>query len=144
MISLTGSAQATSSLIDYWTIHAFILNEVPGDWGTGLPPGFENDFGDAFKIIDLATTRSTYIFSLRLKSFRTWMNDIGERNKPLWITEYGSLLPPIDPPDGPDLENVTDADSRDYMLNTFNYLRNAHDIFIGLPADDYRLVQRWF
>jgi hypothetical protein len=83
LILLAGSTQAASSLIDFWTIHAFILNESPGEWGTGVPPGAEHDFGDAFKISDVALTHSAEIFSSRLKNFRTWMFGIGERNKPL-------------------------------------------------------------
>jgi hypothetical protein len=39
---------------------------------------------------------------------------------------------------------VTDLDTLDYMLNTFDYLRTASDIVTGLPTDDFRLVQRWF
>ena len=75
---------------------------------------------------------------------RTWMVSIGERDKPLWITEYGSLMPPIDPPGGPDYYNVSDQDTADFMLATFNFMLSATDDQTGLPGDGNRLVQRWF
>ncbi len=68
----------------------------------------------------------------------------GEREKPLWITEYGSLLPPIDPPGGPDYYNVSDQDTANFMLATFDFMLSATDDQTGLPGDENRLVQRWF
>jgi hypothetical protein len=88
-------------LIDFWSIQSFILNEQENGWGTGIPPGFENDHADAVIITNFADTYSIDIFRERLIAFRGWMAGISERGKPLWITEYGSLFPPIDPPGGP-------------------------------------------
>jgi hypothetical protein len=64
--------------------------------------------------------------------------------KPLWVTEYGSLLPPIDPPGGPNYYNVSDQDTANFMLATFDFMLSATDELTGLPADDNKLVQRWF
>ncbi len=139
-----GSPAEASALIDFWSIHSFILNEQEGSWGTGIPPGFENDHADAVIITDLADTYSIDIFQQRLIDFRSWMANIGERGKPLWITEYGSLLPPIDPPGGPDYVNVSDPDTADFMLATFDFMLSAIDDHTGLPDDANRLVQRWF
>jgi hypothetical protein len=72
------------------------------------------------------------------------MTGKGEREKPLWITEYGSLLPPIDPPGGPNYYNVSDQDTANFMLATFDFMLSATDEVTGLPADDNKLVQRWF
>ncbi len=144
LVNLTGDQPSASQLIDFWAIHSFILNEFPNEWGSGLPPGFEASIYDGFHFSDFTITHSIYIYTSRLRDFRRWMNDHGERNKPLWITEYGSLLPPIDPPGGPDLENVSDLDTRDFMLHSFDYMLSASDIVTGLPSDNYRLVQRWF
>jgi hypothetical protein len=144
LVSLAGSVSAASDLIDIWSIHSFILNEYPYQWGTGVPPGFESDFADAVIITNFADTYSITKFQQRIVAFRTWMNNKGERNKPLWITEYGSLLPPEDPPDGPDYVNVSDTDTTNYMLATFDYLLNATNSLTGLSDDGNRLVQRWF
>jgi hypothetical protein len=144
LIINAGSRAAASKLIDIWSIHAFILNEINGSWGTGIPPGFEWDHWDEIEIKDYADTYSIDIFEQRLIAMRTWMADKGERNKPLWITEYGSLFPPIDPPGGPDYENVSDEDTAAFMLATFNFMLSASDDQTGLPGDGNQLVQRWF
>jgi hypothetical protein len=144
VVADSGSPDAASSLIDLWSIHAFILNEQAGQWGTGIPPGFENDHGDAVIITNLTDTYSIDIFQSRIRAFRSWMANIGERGKPLWISEYGSLLPPIDPPGGPDYYNVSDQDTANYMLATFNFMLSATDDQTGFPMDGNRLVQRWF
>jgi hypothetical protein len=144
LVLLSGSSQAASALIDFWAIHAFIMNEIPGEWGVGVPPGFENDYQDAVKIDNLDDTHSIELFKSRVISFRKWMSEKGERNKPLWISEYGSLLPPIDPPVGPNYANVSDRDTADYMIKTFEFLRSAKDTSYGLPSDHYKLTQRWF
>jgi hypothetical protein len=146
LVDLTGGVQSASRLIDIWSIHSFILNEEYASWGTGLPPGFEHDHGDAFIIpIDqLEWTYSIDIFQSRIQAFRVWMASIGERDKPLWITEYGSLFPPIDPPGGPDYYNVSDADTKAFMLATFDYMLDAADNRWGMPSDGNQLVQRWY
>lgn len=146
LVQLTGNSTRASSLIDIWSIHSFILNEWPSyGWGTGVPPGFENDFADAVKNQNnWALTYDINAFKPRIESFRNWMNGKGERNKPLWITEYGSLLPPIDPPGGPDYVNVTDAQTAAYMTATFDTMLSATSATTGLSSDGNRLVQRWF
>jgi hypothetical protein len=144
LVAQAGSTASASAMIDFWSIHAFILNEQEGSWGTGIPPGFENDHADAVIITDLTDTYSIDIFQPRVIAFRSWMASIGERSKPLWITEYGSLMPPIDPPGGPDYYNVSDQDTADYMLATFNFMLSATDDQTGLPNDENKLVQRWF
>ncbi len=147
-----GGYAAASSLVDFWAIHSFILNEatsLSNYWGTSIPPGFEDDYADAF-IIDLANhpeqlsyTYSIDIFQSRIIAFRAWLASIGERNKPLWITEYGSLMPPVDPP-GYLVWKVSDADTATYMQQTFNFMLGASDPNTGMPADGDQLVQRWF
>lgn len=147
LVADVGSQAAASRLIDIWSIHSFILNEdIEWAWGTGIPPGFEGDDHDAFEIKlmdELSKTYSIQIFQQRIIAFRSWMAEKGERNKPLWITEYGSLFPPIDPT-GVDYVNVSDADTTNFMLATFDFLLSASDDQTGLPSDANHLVQRWF
>lgn len=144
IIRHTGSRSAASALIDIWSIHAFILNEQTIGWGAGIPPGFENDRADAVVIRNFADTYSLSILIQRVNAFRKWMSNHGERSKPLWITEYGSLFPPLDPPGGPDYVNVSDRDTASFMVGSFNFFLRARDSSIGYPADENRLVQRWF
>ena len=144
LVADAGSSIAASALVDIWSSHSFILNEEWGGWGTGIPPGFENDHADAVIISNLEDTYSIDIFRQRVIALRSWMANKGERDKPLWITEYGSLMPPIDPPGGPDYYNVSDEDTANYMLATFNFMLSATDDQTGLPGDNNKLVQRWF
>jgi hypothetical protein len=139
-----GSYYAASKLIDIWSIHSFILNEDKDSWGTSIPPGFENDYADAVIITDFSDTYSIEIFQERLIAFRSWLAGKGEREKPLWITEYGSLFPPEDPPGGPNYVNVSDENTATFMLATFDFLLSASNTQTGQPADDNQLVQRWF
>lgn len=143
LVSDAGNVRDASRLIDFWSIHSFILNEKPGYWGTGIPRGFERDYSDAVIITDFSDTYNIEIFKQRINNFREWMVEKGERQKPLWITEYGSLFPPIDPP-GQDYVNVSDEDTKNYMLATFDFLLGAEDDQTGLSADGNHLVQRWF
>jgi hypothetical protein len=140
---LAGSAGKASGLIDAWSIHAFMLNEQPGQWGTGVPQGFENDHPDAFVTNDLSTTYSISLFKSRVAAFRAWMRDLGEGAKPLWITEYGSLIP-NSYVDWAGNTVVSDATTANFMAATFDYLLTATDASTGMPGDGRRLVQRWF
>ncbi len=142
---LAGSVAAASALIDIWSIHSFILNEwpdPPNNWGTGVPPGFESDYSDAITIgYPYTDTYSITLFQQRIEAFRTWMAGKGEQNKPLWITEYGSLFP-SDPSAG--YVTVLAVDTKNYMLATFDYLLAANNSTTGMASDGNRLVQRWF
>ena len=150
-----GSQQKASALIDIWTTHNFILNEQPCSidpnncWGTGVPPGFENDNADRIVITNIATTYSNSIFEQRIRSLRAWMKANGEQNKALWVTEYGSLLPPVDIPGcvpytSCDSINVSDTVTANFMVGTFNFMTTATDANTGMPGDKNLLVQRWF
>jgi len=145
---LAGSPAAARDLIDVYTPHMFILNEQANSWGAGIPPGFENDHADAMVLSDPEDTHNIEIFKSLARNFRQWLKNNDEQEKPVWITEFGSLLPPLDPPGGPDHYNVSDTVTRDYMLAAFSYLLGpeGRDFNTGLPADDYRLVQRayWY
>jgi hypothetical protein len=146
LVTLAGSVEKASALIDVWAIHAFILNEQPGEWGTGVPPGFENDHADAITISipsQISQTYSINIFEANVQRMRNFMASIGERNKPLWITEYGSLFPSENYP-GNNYYLVSQQDTAIFMINTFIYLLSATDSSIGLSSDGNHLVQKWY
>jgi len=148
-----GNREAALDLIDIWSIHAFILNEV-GSWGASIPVGLKcpEECSDAVFIEDYSDTYSNEIFEQRIIDFRRWMASIGEKGKPLWITEYGSLFPDWEimcaiydlncnnPINGWPTEYV----SNEFMINTFDFLVSTSDINIGFENDENHLAQRWF
>ncbi len=149
-------------LIDIWTIHNFILNEQeysaldPDYWGADIPPGFicPEDCFDAFIVenFNYSVTYSIDIFRDRICLFRDWLKSIGEQNKPLWVTEYGSLFPDWEiacpdcglPPYSPYKEWPTSRDNIQYMLDTFDFLMYSTNRTYGMPFDGNKLVQRWY
>jgi len=161
-----GNRQAALDLIDFWSIHAFLLNEEPYGWGADIPVGFFTydeeqlidvnqghcysgeiypiDISDAIKITNFSDTYSIDKFEERIVEFRKWMNLIGEKDKPLWITEYGSLFPPIDLPEPPNYVTLPDSVTSDFMIDTFEFLLSSTDQTTGYTADNNHLVQRWF
>jgi hypothetical protein len=135
LIRLAGSRQSASALVDIWNIHAFYLDEVAGTVDAGIPPGFENDAGDAYGHVMPEGMYFPSLFISRLLSFRSWISDQGEREKPLWISSYGVWL---------NHDLIQDSMTSKFMTTTIAYLENAADTTTGLSVDDNRLVQRWF
>ena len=142
---------------DLWNIHSYILREIDASdpeafpngpyevWGAYIPPGIAATRGILYTYSDMFNLE---IFKQRLLDFRTWMRDRGDRDKPLYITEYGELFPyppDISPPPYQD-ENGVDITSErvaSFMTSTFDILLNETDDAVGYPADANRLVQRW-
>jgi hypothetical protein len=90
---------------------------------------------DVWNIHPYVWTKSTVQEELddlenQLTSFRNYMLNTGEKDKPLIITEYGLLNP-----------HPTDW-MIEYMLGSFDILESSGHSN-GMPADDYRWVQRW-
>ena len=163
LIEVAGGQGPASSLVDFWNLHLFILNEqkCPFDsaywypagyqeWGSGIPAGLEWECSGAYDIEflcvdpipgggcnrwDAPETHDITIFQQQIFDFRQWLVDRGERNKPVWITEYGSLFPEY---------YVPRAETAQYMTDTFDFLLSATDANTGYPYDGNRLVQGWF
>jgi hypothetical protein len=143
LIEVAGSAYAASDLIDFWSLHAFILCEDCG-WGAAVPPGMTPTPGELLHIDAVCSTapdvtcypetHDNAVFNQFVGDFRTWMAAKSEREKPLWITEYGSLMPEY---------LVPISESTRFMEETFDHLLSATDP-AGYPADGDKLVQRWF
>ncbi|MHB8132752.1 MAG: hypothetical protein ACYDH1_00900 [Anaerolineaceae bacterium] len=136
---LLGTGKTISETFDLWTIHSFLLREVNGEWGTGLPPGITLDMLDANHLpllLDYRTdTHSISLFRELIINFRQWIDDKGLGDKPLWITEYGSLMPNY---------LVPESETVAYMIETFNFLLSYQDPNIGYAGDENRLVQKWY
>jgi len=138
---LQGTGITISDTFDLWTIHSFLLREANGigEWGTGLPQGITLEMLDGDHqplLLDIRNdTHSISLFSELIINFRQWIHNKGLGDKPLWITEYGSLMP---------FYLVPESETVAYMLETFNFLLSYKDPNIGFGADENRLVQKWY
>lgn len=128
-------AYGTKMEVDAWGIHTFILNEQPGQWGADIPRGVSPEGG---WVLGTHQNADFTLFQQQVLAFRNWMYYNGYRNKPLYITEYGVLMP-----DDPGYGSFSPEDVSNYMVRTFDYLLNTRDLKLGYPADDYRLVQHF-
>jgi hypothetical protein len=66
---------------------------------------------------------------------RRWLAEHGQQEKPLWISEYGILMPAD--------YGFPPAGVADFMTASFDLFRALRDPATGYAADDQRLVQRW-
>lgn len=124
--------------VDGWSIHNFILNEVSCDhdpsncWGAEIPPGIDAPHGEILTVDD---NDNMTLFIERIENFRQWMADNGYGGLPVYLSEYGILMPADF---GFDAARVNA-----FMNNTFDYMRTATDPVLGDPNDGFRLIQRW-
>jgi hypothetical protein len=138
LISLAGSRAAASALVDVWNIRDFYLDEIPGQVGSagaGIPPGFENDAGDAYGQVPLNDVYNVTFYGIRIKTFRDWMMEEGEHQKPLWISAYGVWQVS---------DQIQEIDIARFMKAITIYMEKTVDPITGLSVDDNHLVQRWF
>lgn len=138
--------------VDGWAIHSFILNEAscsyykqfyPDDpvglsnecWGADIPPGIDATDGVRRTVADNARLD---LFTEGIRRFRTWMAANGYRQTPLYVTEYGVLMPPS--------YGFPAGTVNRYMRDTFDFMLDTTDPALGYGADGNRLVQRfaWF
>ncbi len=118
--------------VDWWTVHAYVLNEGEGEWGAGIPVGMLGTTGVHRVVEDHGNLA---LFGEQIKAFRVWMKDRGYQNHPLAVTEFGILLSERD---GYSQEFIAQ-----YLLQSCEWLDSANDLDLGYAADEYRLVQRW-
>ncbi len=130
--------------VDVWNVHAFVLREkrwregCSDCWGIDVPAGSSAAAGVLYDIRDSTNLAA---FKEQIITFRRWMRDHGERDKPFIVSEYGVLMPYwVEDEDG---RAFTPERVRDFMYGSFDYLQSATDPELGCPADKDRLVQRW-
>jgi len=119
--------------VDVWNMHAFMLREERGSWGVNVPPGFTIE--QRGMLWDVEDHDDLALLEAQVRAMRQWMRKHGQQEKPLWITEYGILMPEEY---GFDAGRVTR-----YMLDSFALLDQLTDPALGYPQDGNRLVQRW-
>jgi hypothetical protein len=118
--------------VDAWNVHNFVLREERGSWGVDIPPGMPEASGTLREIDD---HDSMVLFRQQIVDFRRWMKGRGLQDRPLIVTEYGILMP--------NDYGFPEERVEQFMLDTFAYFDSAVDRELGMPADGYRLVQRW-
>jgi len=118
--------------VDVWNIHLAILREERGTWGVDIPPGMPDDEGLLYTIED---NGDVDILKEQVFTFRRWMAEHGQRDKPLIVTEFSVLMPEEY---GFPLERV-----QAFMMAASDFLMTATDEGVGYPPDSDRLVQRW-
>lgn len=131
--------------VDGWAVHNFILNEASCAhynnnlsicWGADIPPGID-DVVDGMRV-EPSDNDDMDLFTGQIVRFRQWMNKRGYREKPVYLSEYGVLMPAD--------FGFDNLRVNTYMNNTLDYLLNTTDPLVGDPTDGNRLVQRlaWY
>jgi hypothetical protein len=128
---------------DGWAIHNFILNERSCShyndpaicWGADIPPGIEEIDGLVIDVDELQKTADLSFFKEQVVRFRQWMADNGYRNLPLYVSEYGILMP--------EDRGFPPSQVNQFMDETFDYMLTATSEQIGYAPDNNRLVQRF-
>ncbi len=150
--------------VDVWTTHAYVLPELTADGepnniasiplGTDLAFGKRGSGGDLSKCVDpdvycKVEHDDPSLLEKQVVSMRKWMKDHGQQNKPLIVTEYGTLYMYRVKENGScgirdeNGECFSPERVSKFMLESFDYFNNARDPDLGLPTDDDKLVQQW-
>jgi hypothetical protein len=119
--------------VDVWTMHAFVLREERSSWGVNIPPGFTIE--QRGRLWGIEDHGDLALITEQVRAMRRWMADHGQREKPLWITEYGILFPAD--------YGYSPARVIDFLRGSFDLFLSLRDPELGYGADDNRLVQRW-
>ncbi|HEC33355.1 MAG TPA: hypothetical protein ENI37_01400 [Chloroflexi bacterium] len=118
--------------VDVWNLHNFLLREERGSWGVGIPPGMDVTAGVLYEIEDHDDLEA---FRSQVLTFRRWMAERGQRDRPLVISEYGIVMPSD--------YGFDQARVQAFLYATFDYFLTATDEEVGYPQDGNRLVQWW-
>ena len=126
---------------DGWSIHGFILNEVSGEWGADIPQESMLERGLVLGTVepdgtisswDVELTADLDLFRSHVVNFRSWMKRHGYRDVPLYMSEYGVLMPKRLYP------QFDEGRVNEFMDATFDYLTTVADPDTGYPADGNR------
>ncbi|WP_374689787.1 CARDB domain-containing protein [Promineifilum sp.] len=94
---------------------------------------------------------SDRIFREQVYNLRRWMKEHGQQDKPLIISEYGSLFAYEGGQADGTCERRQDEFGRcmypervaTFLRETAHFMENTQDPELGYPQDGFRLVQRW-
>ena len=131
--ALYGERYGVEMPVDVWNMHAFVLPEKAKSWGVEIPPGFPDvKQGEGWDIKD---HNDLALVEGQVRLMRQWMKDHGQQEKPLWITEYGILIPAS--------YGFAPSVVIEFMQGSFDLFDSLADPTLGYAADEHRLVQRW-
>ena len=119
--------------VDVWNMHNQMVKEKPSE-GADIPLGLDAYVGIG-RNYGVQDNDNLDLFIEHVVRMREWMKQRGQKAKPLIISEYGVIQP--------EYEGFTVDRINEYMDATFTYLLYARDVSLGMPGDDYHLVQRW-
>ena len=119
--------------VDVWNMHAFVLPEKAKSWGVEIPPGFPDV--KQGEVWDIKDHNDLALVEGQLRLMRQWMKERGQQEKPLWITEYGILIPAS--------YGFAPSVVIEFMQGSFDLFDSLVDPTLGYSADEHRLVQRW-
>ncbi len=137
--------------VDIWNIHVYVLQEVKGSYGADIPTGFRKTSGVGYTILDNKDFSKAWA---QIVSFRIWMKNHRQQEKPLIISEYGVSYPAWVDNQCPDYPDTTDCPLSpeqvrdDFMFPSFDAFLNQTDANIGYlirwksPGSTLELVQR--
>lgn len=153
--------------VDVWNMHVYILPEKRAD-GTGTGAHIALGTDPALAILEsggdpaLCPLENVYcyaehddldIFAEQVVAMRTWMQEHGQQDKPLILSEFSILYVFMDydnyqNPTTCYLQDeygncFTPQRVSDFMVAAFDYLEGAADPNLGYPRDNNRLVQQW-
>ena len=154
--------------VDVWTMHIYVLSEsgegdahiaLGTDPNLAIPPALDFICSDPLTLCH-AEHDDVDLFIEQVERMRDWMEQHGEQNKPLILSEYSLLKPyhyyglcsvEVCPPEGDppgcfcdeNKETFHPARVANFMTATFNYLMTATHPALGFPVDGHRLVQQW-
>ncbi len=150
--------------VDVWTMHAYVLPELtqtgePNNiasaaLGTDLALGKRDSGRDASKCADpdvycYAEHDDPSLLEEQVVAMRQWMKERDQQDKPLVVTEYGTLYQYFIKEDGTcrirddNGECFTPERVSKFMLETFDYFNHARDPNLGMTTDNNKLVQQW-
>jgi hypothetical protein len=138
----------TDMPVDVWNMHNQVVWENERN-GAFWPAGLTQAEIDARKLgddkrwphgITSDDVDNPEVFRAFVENMRRWLRDKGQQERELIISEFGMMQPEYNY--GQYWGYPTDR-VNEYMRNTFTYLSAARDPALGMPQDDYRLVQRW-
>lgn len=130
--------------VDVWNIHIQIMREkrdhagCEGCWGADIPQGIDD--AQEGLMLEVSDNADLELLKELVWAFRRWMQERGQQDKPLVISEYGVLMPS-------EYLGATKEEGdrivQQFMLGSFDFFLETRDEALGYPRDQHRLVQRW-
>ena len=149
--------------VDVWTIHAYVLPELDANGqanniasvalGTNpalgkLASGGNSALCTNDNVYCIAEHDDITILDAQIVAMRQWMKARGQQQKPLVVTEYGTLYTYNNNGGNCTLKDefgncFTPERVSKFMGETFDYFKTTKDPNLGYALDDDKLVQQW-